>query len=483
VLPKPTKKSKILKINRKLAAPISINLQNTKINLNMHMQQAIFAVIVLLTFGIAFKKYLFVYRNIMLGTKEKITGDKSKRLKNTMMIALGQKKMFKRPLAASLHLFIYVAFIFTQIELIEIFIDGLTGSHRFFRESLGFVYVMLISFVEILSVGAFVATIIFLARRNLLKIPRFVKSEMEGWPKLDGNLILYAELLLIIFIFMMNSADMHNHPDWGFLISGQLAPMWGDTISSETLHIVERIGWWGHILVVFAFLNYLPYSKHLHIMLAFPNTFYARLSPAGEMKNMPEIEKEVASMFAPMADFNEPDADAPMPKFGASDIFDFHWTQLMGAYTCTECGRCTDVCPANITGKKLSPRKIMMDIRDRAEEVGQNIALNKTEFISEELKESTSTLTAENYSDSKNLFAYITSEELHACTTCNACVEACPIMISPVDYILELRRHMILELSDAPAEWNNMFNTIENNGAPWAFSPDDRDKWIEDANS
>lgn len=447
------------------------------------MQQAIFAVILIVTFGLAFKKYHQVYKNIMLGRKDKIEGDTSKRFNNVLMIALGQKKMFARPLAAVMHLFIYVAFLFTQIELIEIFIDGLTGSHRFFREHLGLLYVLLISFIEFLSLGAFIATIVFLSRRNLLKLPRFKKPEMEGWPTKDANYILYGEFILVVCIFLMNSADMHIHPEWGFLISGQIAPLWGDTISVEALHVAERIGWWGHILVVFAFLNYLPYSKHLHIMLAFPNTYYARLNPKGEMKNMPDIQKEVASMFDPSAAFAQPVENAPIPKFGVADVFDLHWTEILAAYTCTECGRCTSVCPANLTGKKLSPRKIMMDVRDRADEIGKNIAANKTELISSAKKESTSVLAADNYDDNKNLFDYITQEELRACTTCNACMEACPVMISPVDIILELRRNLILEQSKAPEEWNGMFNAIENNGAPWAFSPDDRDKWIKEYNS
>lgn len=444
------------------------------------IQQIIFAAVAFVAFGIAFKKYLSVYRNIKLGKDEKITGDTGKRINNTLMIALGQKKMFKRPIAATLHLFIYVAFLFTQIELIEIFVDGLGGQHRFFYHYLGGLYTFLISFIEVLSLGALIATFAFLARRNLLKIPRFVKPEMNGWPKLDGNLILYAELLLVMFIFLMNSADMAHHSgDYGFLISNFTYPLL-ENFSNETLHILERIGWWGHILIVFTFLNYLPYSKHLHIMLAFPNTFYAKLENKGEMENMPEIQKEVASMFDPNAAFAEPDLDAPIPKFGASDIFDLSWRHLLGAYTCTECGRCTSMCPANLTGKKLSPRKIMMDTRDRMEEIGKNIAANKTEFIRDDQKETTSTLTKENYDDGKNLFDLISEEELRACTTCNACVEACPVMINPLDIIVELRRNLILEQSKSPEEWNNMFNTIENNGAPWAFSPDDRDKWIVD---
>ncbi|MCP4439120.1 MAG: (Fe-S)-binding protein [Aureispira sp.] len=444
------------------------------------IQQIIFALVAVVAFGIAFKKYLSVYRNIKLGKEEKITGDKGKRINNTILIALGQKKMFKRPLAATMHMFIYVAFIFTQIELVEIFVDGLAGQHRFFYDYLGGFYTLLISFIEILSLGALIATFTFLARRNLLKLPRFVKPEMEGWPKLDGNLILYAEFLLVMFIFLMNSSDMAHHSgDYGFVISNFTYPLF-ENFSDSTLHILERIGWWGHILIVFAFLNYLPFSKHLHIMLAFPNTYFAKLEKKGEMENMPEVQTEVASMFDPNAAFAEPDLDAPIPKFGASDIFDLSWRHLLGAYTCTECGRCTSMCPANLTGKKLSPRKIMMDTRDRMEEVGKNIETNKTEFIRDDQKETTSVLSKENYDDGKNLFDYITEEELRACTTCNACVEACPVMINPLDIIIELRRNLILEQSKSPEEWNSMFNTIENNGAPWAFSPDDRDKWIVD---
>ncbi len=448
-----------------------------------YIQQIIFAILVLATFGIAARKYKFVYRNVMLGTQEPIENNPAARIKNTIMIALGQKKMFKRPLAAVMHLFIYVAFMFTQIELIEIFVDGLFGTHRFFRPYLSILYPIIINTIEFLSLGALIATFVFLSRRNLLKLPRFTMSEMNGWPKLDGNLILYAETILVCCIFLMNSADMAHNSDYGFILSGLLTPLWGDTISADSLHIAERIGWWGHIIVVFGFINYLPYSKHLHIMLAFPNTYFARLSPKGEMKNMDDVQQEVASMFDPEAAFAEPDMNAPMPKFGASDVTELHWTSVLAAYTCTECGRCSSVCPATQTGKKLSPRKIMMDVRDRADEIGTNIDLNKTEFINAEQKDQVSVLTAENYDDGKSLFDSISEEELRACTTCSACMEACPIMISPMDLIVELRRNLILEKSQSPEEWNAMFNAVENNGAPWAFSPDDRDKWITDANS
>lgn len=448
---------------------------------------AIFIVLLLGTAFIAYRKYSHTWRNIRLGKEEKVTGSTAQRWRNVILISLGQKKMFKRLIPAVMHLFVYVAFLVTQIELIEIVLDGITGEHRllyytfdnaFFQ---GF-YTFIISLIEVLSVLALVATFVFLARRNLLKVPRFTKSEMTGWPKLDGNIILYLEIVLVMGIFTMNTADMViAEGKYGFLVSGMLMPVLEGISSNETLRVIERFGWWLHISVVFGFLLYLPYSKHFHILLAFPNTYYARLNQKGEMENMPEVQKEVASMMDPEAAFAEAPTDEEIPKFGASDVFDLSWRHVLAAYTCTECGRCTSVCPANITGKKLSPRKIMMDVRDRAAEIGENLDANRTEFINDEEKEKTSKLTKENYDDGKNLFDYISTEELRACTTCNACVEACPVLINPLDIIVELRRNQILELSDSPEEWNNMFNTIENNGAPWAFPADDRDKWLVEA--
>ncbi|MCH2045066.1 MAG: (Fe-S)-binding protein [Saprospiraceae bacterium] len=449
------------------------------------IQPIIFGLITLATGIFSYIQYSKIYKNIKLGKDLAIAKEtRGERIKNTVLIALGQKKMFKRPLVAFLHLFIYVAFIFTQIELIEILIDGFTGAHRFFQEPLGGLYTVIISTIEVLSVLALIGTIIFLARRNLLKIPRFQKDEMTGWPKLDGNIILILEIFLVFFIFLMNSADMaHSHGKYGFLISDMIYPIWENmNLTDDTLIAMERVGWWGHILVVFAFLNYLPISKHLHILLAFPNVYFAKLNAKGEMDNMPDVQKEVASMFDEEAAFEEPDMDEEIPKFGASDVTDLNWTSILAAYTCTECGRCTSMCPANLTGKKLSPRKVMMDVRDRADEIGKNIQMNNTQCISEDLKTETSVLTKENYDDGKSLFDYITEEELRACTTCNACVEACPVMINPLDIIVELRRNLILDKSESPEEWNAMFNTIENNGAPWAFSQDDRDKWIAEAN-
>jgi heterodisulfide reductase subunit C len=451
--------------------------------------QLLFAVLSIGTLGLAASQFLRVYRNIQLGKAQKLSGDSAQRWKNVLLIALGQQKMFARPISAIMHLFVYLAFLITQIELIEIFIDGFTGNHRFFfHHGNDFVkgfYNFMISTIEVLSVLALVATFVFLSRRNLLRLPRFHKAEMKGWPTMDANNILIAEIVLVVCIFLMNTADMALHDEEGmnFIVSSMIYGIWDNVHSNESLKLISQIGWWGHIIVVFAFLAYLPYSKHLHILLAFPNTYFAPIKAAGQLENMPEIQKEVASFLDPNAAFAEVDPNAPMPKFGASDIFDLDRAHILAAYTCTECGRCTSSCPANQTGKLLSPRKIMMDIRDRADEVGKEIMANNTKFIREDLKGSTSQLTKENYDDGKSLFDYITVEELRACTTCNACIEACPVLIRPMDIIMELRRNLILEKSDSPEAWNSMFNAVENNAAPWAFSPDDRDKWITEINN
>jgi len=451
------------------------------------LQQIFFAIIVLLSIAWASKQFMRVRRNILLGKDEDLSGNEAERWKNMALIAFGQKKMFKRWIPAVLHLFIYVAFLMTQIELIEIFIDGFFGTHRFFVDYIGILYPIIISFIEILSVGAFIATIIFLARRNLLKIPRFHKPEMTLWPKLDGNLILLGELALLVGIFSMNGADVvlqqlnpaKYHDTGTFAISSFVGPMIFGGFNEGILMLVERFGWWLHIITVLLFLNYLPKSKHLHIFLAFPNTYFAKLEPKGEMTNMPEIMNEVKSMMG-----LTPESDAPMdeelPEFGANDVFSLSWKNIMEAYTCTECGRCTSVCPANITGKKLSPRKVMMDIRDRAEEVGEKLDSGHFKYIKEEERTSAKALTEANFDDGKTLFDYISKEEIHACTTCNACVEACPVLINPLDAILKLRRYEILTESAGPSDWLPMFNAIENSGAVWQL-PDDRDKWAVDA--
>jgi heterodisulfide reductase subunit C len=415
-----------------------------------------------------------IWRNIMLGKDVDRSDNSSERFKTMLLVALGQKKMFTRPIPAILHLFLYVAFIITQIELLEIFVDGVSGHHRIFRPALGGFYTFMVSFIEILSVLAFVGTIAFLSRRNLLKVPRLVKSELNGWPKLDANLILFSELTLICFIFMMNGADevlyqrglshAENLGDGslGLTISSKIGPLLFGGLSEGALHVVERIGWWGHITMVFGFLNYLPYSKHIHILLAFPNTFFSNLLPKGQFTNLESVTNEVKAMmdpsFTPPAPANP---DQPM-RFGAKDVTDLTWKQLLDAYTCTECGRCTSSCPANITGKLLSPRKIMMSTRDRLEDVSKVLDENNGVFKD----------------DGKTLLGdYISHEELWACTSCNACVQECPVNIDPLSIIMDMRRYLVMEESSVPTELAGMLTNIENNGAPWQFSPSDRLNW------
>jgi len=409
-----------------------------------------------------------IIKQIKLGRPANRTDRVGERIKTMLLVAFGQKKMFNRPIPAILHFIFYVAFIITQIELIEVFIDGFTGAHRFFYHAgLGAFYTFVISSIEVLSVLTFIATLIFFARRNLIKLPRFASSDLNGWARNDANLILLFELLLITFIFMMNSADeadnlLRSNVGYGFAISQYLGPLFfGRTNNLELLHIISSIGWWGHLMMVFVFLNYLPYSKHLHILFAFPNTYFSNLNAKGKFNNMESVEAEVKLMLDPSAD---PYAAAPATespqRFGAKDVQDLSWKQLLDAYSCTECGRCTSVCPANQTGKLLSPRKIMMDTRDRLSEIGaNNFDLN----------------------DGKSLLGdYITPEELWACTSCNACVQECPVNIDPLSIIVDLRRFLVMEESKVPTELTGMLTNIENNGAPWQFSPADRMKWTEE---
>lgn len=423
-------------------------------------------------FAINVKK---IRRNILLGKDIPLTDNKGERLKTMLLVALGQQKMFARPIPAILHLFLYTAFIITQIELIEIVVDGISGSHRIFRESLGGFYTFVVSFIEILSVLAFIGTIAFLARRNLLKVPRLVMNELNGWPKLDANFILLGEIILICFIFMMNGADevlysrglSHatnlNDGSLGLSISKHIGPLLFGGMSDSGLHLVERIGWWGHILMVFGFLNYLPFSKHLHIVLGFPNTYFSNLKPKGEFTTLDSVTDVVAPNFDP-AYVAKTDPNNPT-RFGVKDVQDLSWKNLMDAYSCTECGRCTSACPQNITGKALSPRKIMMDTRDRLEEVGKNIDKNKGTFVD----------------DGKALIGdYIKHEEIWACNTCNACVQECPVNIDPLAIIVEIRRYLVMEESNTRAELNGMFTNIENNGAPWQFSQADRANWVNE---
>jgi len=436
----------------------------------------IFGLILFSSFTFFFWKVSQIRKNILIGRKINRNDKPMQRWKIVLLIALGQKKMFQRPIPAILHLFIYVAFIITQIELIEIIVDGFSGSHRFFRPFLGSFYTFIISFIEVLSVLAFVATLSFLSRRNLLSIPRFRMKEMIGWAKIDGNLILCFEFLLICFIFTMNGADEilykrgMSHADnlgdysFGFAVSQHIAPILFGKFDYGTLTMLERIGWWGHILMVLVFLTYLPFSKHFHILIAFPNTYYSNLNKKGQFTNLESVTKEVKLMMDPSADpFANPidEQNTEPQRFGAKDITDLTWKNLMDAYTCTECGRCSSACPANRTGKMLSPRKIMMATRDRAEEVGKNLRLHGKEF-----------------NDTKSLlFDYITEEEVWACTSCNACVQECPVNIDPLSIIIELRRYLVMEESKMPSELTGMLSNIENNGAPWQFSPNDRMNW------
>ncbi len=428
-----------------------------------------------------------IRRNVLLGKDYMPEGPTAQRWKQTLFVAFGQKKMFKLGLPAILHLFIYVAFLFTQIELIEILIDGFTGSHRIFAPYLGGVYTLIINTIEVLSLLALLATVVFLSRRNLLQIARFRKPELKGWPSKDANLILFAEILLIFGIFSMNAADgllqkstTPGYVDTGTLyLSGYVGQTLFSSFDASTLMIVERFGWWLHLMVVFGFLVYLPYSKHLHIVLAFPNTWYAKLSPKGRMDNMPEVEREVRSMLGlELATTEQAIVSNEIPEFGAKDVFDLSWKNLLDAYSCTECGRCTAACPANATGKKLSPRKIMMDVRDRADEVGKKLDSSDSQYIATDKQQEGAMLSLGNFSDGKSLFDYISPEEIHACTTCNACVEACPVMINPLDIILQLRRHEILSQSAGPADWLPMFNSLENAGAAWSMS-ESRDAWAK----
>ena len=435
------------------------------------IQQVLFVVVLSIVGFLAYRSYGHIYKAIMLGKTQKIGGDTGVRWKNVLLVAFGQKKMFKRIIPAVLHLFIYVAFLFTQIELIEIIIDGIFGQHRFFASALGGLYTLIINTIEFLSLGALIATIIFLARRNLFKVPRLIMPEMKGWPSLDANNILYAEIVLIIAIFTMNGADgllqnidPQHYPETGHLVlSSIIGNAFFSGLSESSLHLLERAGWWLHILVVFGFLLYLPISKHLHILLAFPNVYFSKLKSRGEMNNMPEIMNEVKSMMGLVEDTGG-DMTDELPDFGVKDIFGLSWKNILDSYTCTECGRCSSVCPANATGKKLSPRKIVMDVRDRTTEVAASIKDKGYD--------------ATGYDDGKSLFDYITDEELFACTTCNACVEACPVLINPLEPILELRRHRILTDSSGPGDWTPMFTSLENTGAVWQM-PNERIEWAK----
>lgn len=433
-----------------------------------------FAIALIVGIGFFVRNVKKLSRNIKLGKDVDVSDNKPQRWKNMAKIALGQTKMVVRPIAGLLHIIVYVGFIIINIEVLEIILDGLLGTHRIFAP-LGSIYSFLIGAFEVLALMVIVAVVVFWIRRNIIRIQRFIKPEMKGWPKKDGNLILYIELVLMALFLTMNAADFqlqqlgaeHYAKAGAFPVSQFIAPLL-QGLSESSLIMVERTAWWIHILGILAFLNYLYYSKHLHILLAFPNTYYGKIRPQGQFNNLASVTKEVKLMMDPSADpFAAPaeDDSAEPEKFGASDVTDLNWVQLLNAYTCTECGRCTSECPANQTGKKLSPRKIMMDTRDRLEEVGKIIDANKGEFVP----------------DGKQLLGdYISHEELWACTTCNACVEACPVSIDPLSIIVEMRRYLVMEQSAAPTELNNMMSNIENNGAPWPYNQMDRLNWVNE---
>ena len=432
------------------------------------LQQVFFIIVAGFAIWLFAKNIGRIRRNILLGKDENLTDNKPQRRRNLLLLAFGQKKMFRNPLVAVMHFVIYAGFIIINIEVLEIVLDGLLGTHRIFLSPLGGFYVFVIDFFEILAIGVITVCIIFLARRNIIKLKRFISKDLDGWPRSDANYILIAEIILMCLFLTMNSADRalqllgsrHYTVTGSFIISGNIAPLFSG-LSISTLTGIERTCWWLHILGIFTFLNYLPYSKHLHIILAFPKSYYARLDVPGKMENMQNVQNEVKYMMQPEL---APTGETAPQHFGAKDIFELSWKNLLDAYSCTECGRCSAACPANQTGKLLSPRKIMMSTRDRVEAVGKNINANGV------FKD-----------DGKKLLNdYITTEELRACTTCNACVQECPVSINPLDIILQLRRALIMEDSNAPQEWNTMFSNIENNFAPWKFNPDDRDKWVQE---
>ncbi|RYE21166.1 MAG: 4Fe-4S dicluster domain-containing protein [Sphingobacteriales bacterium] len=438
----------------------------------MHLVQQILFILIAGAASYFFgKKVMEIRRNILLGKDEDLTDNSGQRWKNMVLLALGQQKMFKKPIPAVLHFFVYAGFIIINIEVLEIILDGIFGTHRLFAPYIGGLYTFLIGFFEILGALVLISCAIFLVRRNVLKVRRLNQPELDGWPKNDANLILITEIVLMSLLLTMNSTDLvlqtrgleHYTATSHFAVSGVLMNLFSG-LSTGTLVAIERTCWWLHIIGILAFLNYLPYSKHLHIVLAFPNAYYARLEPQGEMTNMKAIQNEVLYMMQPELAPATTGEEPAHQRFGAKDVMDLSWKNVLDAYSCTECGRCTSACPANITGKKLSPRKIMMDTRDRAEEIGKNINTNKT-----------------FQDDGKSLVHdYITVEELRACTTCQACVEACPVSINPLDIIQQLRRYLVMEESNSPQEWNLMFSNIENNMAPWKFSPDERDRWAEE---
>jgi heterodisulfide reductase subunit C len=452
----------------------------------MGISNIVFVVVLGIAIFFFYRNLSRIIRNIKLGKDVDRTDQTSLRWNTMIKVALGQSKMVVRPIAGALHIVVYAGFVIINIEILEIVLDGIFGTHRIFSGLLGSGYTLFINLFEVLALLVLLSCVVFLIRRNVLKIQRFWKPEMKGWPASDANYILIMEVLLMSAFLVMDGADtllmnmdaqtlstvglgkyiIPTMEGQSFVISSMILSILPSDPS--TLMIIERFCWWFHIIGIFGFLNYLVISKHLHILFAFPNTYYSNLQPKGEFTNLASVKKEVELMFDPSADpyaAPAPDENAVPESFGAKDVTDLTWKQLLDSYTCTECGRCTSQCPANQTGKKLSPRKVMMDTRDRITEIGQGIDMNGADF-----------------SDDKSLLNdYITPEELWACTSCNACTEACPVNIDPLSIIVDLRRYLVMENSAAPAELNNMFTNIENNGAPWQFSQADRLNWKDEA--
>ncbi len=436
------------------------------------LSQVIFALILGIGSWIFAGRVKFIRRNIFLGKEQDLSDNPSARWKQMLWVAMGQSKMVKRPVAGFFHILIYVGFVLINIEVLEILIDGLLGTHRFFAHYLGSIYDVAIGFFEVLAFGVVVACVVFLARRFVIKVPRLQMNELKGWPMKDATIILVVEIVLMGALLMMNAAEqvlvnkelMEGHGS--FPVSQYLVGFFSG-FSDGSVHMIERLCWWFHFVGIVVFLNYVPYSKHWHIIMSFPNVYYTPLKPKGSFENLDYVTTEVKLMMDPAA--QPPDGYEPPAGFGAKDVQDLTWKNLMDAYTCTECGRCSSVCPANQTGKLLSPRKVMMDTRDRLEEVGRGIDAAKK----------AGTPVEGRFEDGKDLHSYVSAEELWACTTCNACAEACPVNINPVDIIVQMRQYQVMEKSAAPSELNNMFTNLENNGAPWQFNQMDKANWTQ----